>query len=197
MGCFLVDYENVQSGAPFCGIDTLTAEDDIYFFYSDNAKKIEEYYWQLLISSPCKKHFIKLKQTGKNALDFYIAVQVGNCIGQNPNTEVVIISNDKDFTAVVDYVKLMEKTKVQHVVIASSIIEALSILAVPKEQRNTVITKMNSMVTIDPCYKPIKGVQENRIEENSKNIPLEKKKIETHKQLWRFSLREILRLRKA
>lgn len=185
MGCFLVDYENVQSGAPFCGIDTLTAEDDIYFFYSDNAKKIEEYYWQLLISSPCKKHFIKLKQTGKNALDFYIAVQV------------VIISNDKDFTAVVDYVKLMEKTKVQHVVIASSIIEALSILAVPKEQRNTVITKMNSMVTIDPCYKPIKSVEEISIEENSKNIPLEKKKIETRKQLWRFSLREILRIKRA
>lgn len=194
MGYFLVDYENVQSGSPFCGIDMLSAEDEVFVFYSECAKKVEEYYWQLLIDNSCKKHFVKLKQSGKNALDFYIAVQVGNCIGKNQDAEVAIISNDKDYVAVVDYVKQIRKTKAQHVVIASSVIEAITILKVPKEKRNQVIAKMNSMITIDPNYKSITNTE---AVEDKGNIQLEKKDVGLYKQQWRRSLREILRLRKA
>ena len=153
-----------------------------------------EYYWQLLISNSCKKHFVKLKQLGKNALDFYIAVQVGNCIGKNQNAEIAIISNDKDYTAVIDYVKQIEKTKAQHVVIASSVIEAMSILGVPREKRNQVIAKMNSMVTIDPNYKLITNIEADK---DKRDTQLEKKVRRLHKQRWHRSLREILCLRKA
>ena len=40
MGYFLVDYENVQSGSPFCGIDMLSAEDEVLFFIQSVLKRL-------------------------------------------------------------------------------------------------------------------------------------------------------------
>ena len=49
MAFYLIDYENVQSGSPLCGIDNLTPDDEVFLFYSDAANKmlaiyIREYY---------------------------------------------------------------------------------------------------------------------------------------------------------
>ena len=102
MSVYLIDYENVQSGSPLCGIDNLTPDDEVFLFYSDAANKIKEYYWDLFNNSICRTHLVKLKNTGHNALDFYISVQVGICIGTKQD-KVAIISNDKDFRAVIEY----------------------------------------------------------------------------------------------
>lgn len=51
---------------------------------------------QEIKESGCEFRVIKLKGTGKNALDFYIAAECG-IISERGENEIAIISNDKGF----------------------------------------------------------------------------------------------------
>lgn len=57
---------------------------------------------QEIKESGCEFRVIKLKGTGKNALDFYIAAECG-IISERGENEIAIISNDKGFQAVIDF----------------------------------------------------------------------------------------------
>ena len=75
----------------------------------------------------CDFRVYKLVNTGKNALDFYIASECG-VLSQSGETQIVIVSNDKGFKAVVDFFKLKEGMGKTDVVIASNVENGLMAL---------------------------------------------------------------------
>jgi len=147
MSTYLIDYENVQAGAPLCGIDRLSSSDEVFLFYSDSANKMKEYYWQLFNGSRCKTHVVKLKHKGPNALDFYISVQVGICIGQRINN-IAVVSNDKDFYAVEEYSESVLCGSAQNVICASCIEEARRIFENEKRKQKKILNLLKKTITI-------------------------------------------------
>ena len=147
MSVYLIDYENVQAGSPLCGIDNLTSDDEVFLFYSDAANKIKEYYWDLFNNSICRTHLVKLMNTGHNALDFYISVQVGICIGARKN-RIAIISNDKGFRAAVEYSGIVLSESNQNVICASCIEEARKVFENEKSIQKKVCSRLERLVLI-------------------------------------------------
>lgn len=98
----LIDYENVNSRG-LAGADRLGAEDSVSIFYSDSCRTMERGRLSALIASRCSIDICKLKKTGKNALDFYIASRAGELVGSKSADLVGIISKDSGFEAVVEY----------------------------------------------------------------------------------------------
>ena len=99
----LVDYENtLEKGLH--GIELLKETDTLILFYSDNCNRIESLQLQKVMDTGCKLNICKLINKGNNALDFYIAVRVGEIISCEQNTEpVAIVSKDRGFNAILDY----------------------------------------------------------------------------------------------
>ncbi|MCC8060380.1 MAG: PIN domain-containing protein [Clostridiales bacterium] len=99
---FLIDYENVRE-AGLDGVEHLQDTDILTIFFSTACKNISrrmmDYIWQ----SGCEFHACKLKNTGKNALDFYIATCVGELLGAGFPGKIIIVSRDKGYGAVRDY----------------------------------------------------------------------------------------------
>lgn len=117
MATILVDYENVYPTNGLKGVEYLTRKDSIYIFYSQCCCKVKAEYMENIEKSECDFHINKLEKTGKNALDFYIASECG-IIFQKGETQIVIISNDKGFGAVVDFFK--KKGEVQDVMVVTA-----------------------------------------------------------------------------
>ena len=170
MSVYLIDYENVQAGSPLCGIDNLTPDDEIFLFYSDAANKIKEYYWDMFNNSSCRTHLIKLKNKGCNALDFYISVQVGICIGTRKD-KIAIISNDKGFRSVLEYSERVLSGSRQNVICASCIEEARRILKNEKNIQKKIRSMLERLVIIkEPSNS--KALIENK-SDGAKNTPVE------------------------
>jgi len=101
---FLIDYENVNY-AGLEGTEFLEKEDTVVFFFSNSSSKIVSYRIGDIEQSGCKLEICKLKNTGKNALDFYIATKVGEIFAVDHDARIAIVSADKDYQAVMDYWK--------------------------------------------------------------------------------------------
>lgn len=99
---FLVDFENVRSGG-LRGVDYLEKNDYITIFFSNAAHSCEGRYLEEIEKSRCHFDACKLKKTGKNGLDFYIASRVGEFYGSGHHEQVIIISKDQGYNAVRDY----------------------------------------------------------------------------------------------
>ncbi len=99
---FLIDYENVNY-AGLEGTEFLEKEDTVSFFYSDACDKIVAYRMKHIKESGCNLEICKLKSKGKNALDFYIASKIGEIFAADHDAKVAIISEDKDYKALIDY----------------------------------------------------------------------------------------------
>ena len=99
---FLIDYENVKE-AGLDGVEYLHEADTLTIFFSNACKNISrkkmDYIWQ----SGCEFGVYKLKNAGKNALDFCIATCVGELLGTGFLGKMIIVSNDKGYGAVKDY----------------------------------------------------------------------------------------------
>ncbi len=143
MATILVDYENVYGSYGLKGVEYLTAKDNLYIFYSQSCKKIRAEYMEAIEASGCNFFIYKLKNTGKNAMDFYIASQVGECFGKTGETQVAIISNDKGFHAVVDFWTLKEEPEKHIVKTASTVEQGILLLNADfdKNRRNTIAQK--------------------------------------------------------
>ena len=102
MAAILVDYENVNGSNGLKGADALCADDTLIIFYSNCCGKIRCDYLQDIKDSGCEFRVVKLKGSGKNALDFYIAAECG-IISERGEKKIGIISNDKGFQAVIDF----------------------------------------------------------------------------------------------
>ncbi|MDO4336939.1 MAG: PIN domain-containing protein [Eubacteriales bacterium] len=110
---FLVDFENVRSGG-LRGVDYLEVSDYLTIFFSNAAHSCESRYLEDIERSGCHFDTCKLKKTGKNGLDFYIASRVGEFYGAGHKDQVAIISKDQGYKAVRDYwdVRLPSNNKI-------------------------------------------------------------------------------------
>lgn len=110
---FLVDFENVRSGG-LRGADYLEDSDYLTIFFSNAAHSCENRYLEEIERSGCHFDTCKLKNTGKNGLDFYIATRVGEFYGTGHKDRVAIISKDQGYKAVRDYwdVRLSANNKI-------------------------------------------------------------------------------------
>lgn len=105
MAVLLVDYENVGNNNGLKGVDFLNETDLLCIFFSNCCGKIRAEYMQAIEQSGCEFKTYKLLKSGKNALDFYIASECG-AICQSGQTQIAIISRDKGFSAVTDFIRM-------------------------------------------------------------------------------------------
>ena len=101
---FMIDFENTRNRG-LQGAEYLQPDDSVTIFYSQVCMKIERRRFQQVKESGCNFRLCKLKKTGKNALDFYIASRIGEIYGQGYTGMTAIVSNDTGFQAVKEYWK--------------------------------------------------------------------------------------------
>ncbi|MCD8014393.1 MAG: PIN domain-containing protein [Lachnospiraceae bacterium] len=99
---FLIDYENVRETG-LDGVEHLYNTDTITIFYSAVCEKISQKSMDFILHSGCRFQAVRLKRTGKNALDFYIVSMVGALFGAGFSGKVVVVSKDKGYAAMKDY----------------------------------------------------------------------------------------------
>ena len=73
---FLIDFENVGNEG-LRGAQYLLKEDAMTIFFSQACEQIGQGCLRQIMDSFCRLDICKLKKTGKNALDFYIAAKTG------------------------------------------------------------------------------------------------------------------------
>lgn len=152
MATILVDYENVHGSNGLKGVEVLTERDTLIIFFSEACRKIKREYMQAIIDSHCDFRIVKLKKTGKNALDFYIAVECG-VLFEKGEKELAIISNDKGFQAVIDYFKVNTDMSDIHIVKAASLEKAVMALDTPaNKDRIEVLLNKTCMLDIVEEY---------------------------------------------
>ncbi|MCI8605536.1 MAG: hypothetical protein HFG72_01490 [Hungatella sp.] len=107
---FLIDFENVLSEG-MKGTQYLLEEDTVIIFFSQACEQIQQGCFRQIAQSFCQLDICKLKKTGKNALDFYIATKVGEIFGGGYSGKTAIVSKDQGFSAVKDYWRLKVQPK--------------------------------------------------------------------------------------
>ena len=159
MATILVDYENVSSSGGLKGVEYLNEKDTLIIFYSQCCEKIRAEYVEMIEKSRCGFKIYKLSRTGKNALDFYIAVECG-FISANGEKQIAIVSKDKGFSAIADFFRI--KNEIENVMIyaAPNVEEALMKLMVPENaERRSIIKEKSKSLNIE--------AEQARIQEHS------------------------------
>lgn len=137
----LVDYENVSSTDGLKGVEYLNENDTLIIFYSQCCEKIRAEYIEMIEKSRCEFKTYKLARTGKNALDFYIAVECG-VLGSRGENQISIISKDKGFGAVSDFFRIQEELAGVTVRVASNVENALVALNAPEDEIRKKLIKV-------------------------------------------------------
>ena len=156
MATILVDYENVSTTDGLKGVEYLNENDTLIIFYSQCCEKIRAEYIEMIEKSQCEFKTYKLARTGKNALDFYIAVECG-VLGSRGEKQISIISKDKGFGAVSDFFRIQTELNGVAVRVASNIENALISLNAPEdEERRKLIKEKTRTLSIDAEQARIK-----------------------------------------
>lgn len=123
---------------------------------------------QEIKESGCEFRVIKLKGTGKNALDFYIAAECG-IISERGENDIAIISNDKGFQAVIDFFGADQNANRIQIVKAGNIENALTLFHAPEdaERRKKI---QNRKLLLDLSAESARIEEGNRIKKELKNI---------------------------
>lgn len=104
MTTYFVDYENVGDSG-LLGIDSLAFGDEVYIFYSKNAKRISIDSHKRIIASSAFIHFVEVKVGTTNSLDVQLATFVGNKYkeSKNRNDLFCIIAKDRIYEYVISF----------------------------------------------------------------------------------------------
>ncbi len=105
MRVFLVDTENVGWWA-LDGASKLKPEDMIYILVGKGNSNSENVKSPIIIEALRSKAKYIIEETGhigKNYLDFQLSLMIGEIIAKYPNAEIVILSKDQGYKAVLDY----------------------------------------------------------------------------------------------
>ena len=149
MATILVDYENVSTTDGLKGVEYLNENDTLIIFYSQCCEKIRAEYMDMIEKSQCEFRTYKLVRTGKNALDFYIAVECG-VLGVQGEKQISIISKDKGFGAVSDFFRIQKELDGVTVRVASNVENALVALNAPEDEaRKKQIKEKTRTLSID------------------------------------------------
>lgn len=168
MPTILVDYENVNGSNGLKGADILRPDDTLIIFYSSCCGKIRYDYMEQIRNSGCEFRIIKLKGTGKNALDFYIAAECG-VISERGEKQIAIISNDKGFQAVIDFFYMDKNAAQVQIVKAGNIENALTLFTAPEDaKRREVLQCRKSM--LDLASECARLEERNKVKKELKNI---------------------------
>jgi hypothetical protein len=104
MATYLIDYENVHKNG-LVGIQKLPDNDTVVVFVGNNINDMPVETVMLILDSSAQVKIEKMKKTANNYLDFQLATCLGGLITSGGDKEFFIISNDRDFEAVIDYWK--------------------------------------------------------------------------------------------
>lgn len=102
MRVFLIDFENMRSEG-LRGIDTLTSEDTVVIFYSNNADSLTFAAHAMIMSSKANVIYYKIKRGGKNALDFQLISCLGYMLAKEPDAEFYVISKDTGYDFAIEF----------------------------------------------------------------------------------------------
>jgi hypothetical protein len=180
MATFLVDYENVGNCDGLHGVDVLSESDTLIIFYSQCCGKIRYDFLKAIKESDCDFKIMKLQNTGKNALDFYIAAECG-VLSEKGETQLAIISKDKGFKAVQDFFKIQDTGKNFMIVKAGNIEDAIKTLNSPDDEiRRAEIRKRTTMLDLATEHARIEEKQDikRRIKEALTGTEYEEKSVE-------------------
>ena len=97
-----VDYENVTQ-IDFSVLHSKSVH--LTVILGANQKTLGTDFVEKLINHPTKTKLIHLTKTGKNALDFVLAYEVGQKATANPTACFHVISKDKGFDGLIDHLK--------------------------------------------------------------------------------------------
>jgi len=101
-----VDFENVQKVVDLAKIDSSF---NIVIFVGENQKSLS---FDLVIKSQKLGSRLEWKQVegnGKNALDFFIAYQMGKTFEKDARAECVILSKDKGFDPLIKHLNKAQR----------------------------------------------------------------------------------------
>lgn len=171
---FMIDFENVYSQG-LTGAEYLTMEDHVTIFYSKSCNKIEQRKWTQMLDARSRLEICGLKNSGKNALDFYIASRIGELYGSGYEGIVAIVSNDKGFQALKDYWRCCVK-KPKNIVLRSSIEQSIVASNENSERRREIMNRIR-MIELETEYAKYEERQKLRavLEEKFKNTAYEGK----------------------
>lgn len=156
LAAILVDYENVCSTDGLKGVEYLNKNDKLIIFYSQCCEKIRAEYINMIEKSQCEFKTYKLARTGKNALDFYIAVECG-ALSLSSETQISIISRDKGFSAISDFFRIKPELEHVKVRVAPNVESALAALHTPEDEaRKKLIKEKSKSLSIDAEQARIK-----------------------------------------
>ncbi|SOY30715.1 hypothetical protein AMURIS_03446 [Acetatifactor muris] len=147
---FMIDLENTRSRG-LQGAEYLSAEDCVTIFYSQSCLKVECGKLQQIMDAGSILDICRLKNTGKNALDFYITSKTGALFGSGYQGTVAIVSNDKGYHAVRDYWKNCV-TPAQKVVVQADIEQCILVSDEASERRKLICEKLRE-VNLETQYK--------------------------------------------
>ena len=97
---FFVDYENVDTGG-LDGLSRLTGNDTVYIYYSEQHSRMTFGLHRRIMESKSEFIYIKIKETGKNALDSILMDEADKIISDK-RADYYIISKDKDYESFVE-----------------------------------------------------------------------------------------------
>lgn len=101
---YFVDYENVlQSGLN--GIDKLTENDKVVIFYTPTNETLTFAMYKKMTRCNADIELYRIASGGKDALNFQLCTFLGYVIGNSPETECYIISDDKSYEYMVSFWK--------------------------------------------------------------------------------------------
>ncbi len=100
MATYIIDYENVSVDG-MKGLSELTAEDNLYIFYSEKADRMTFDLYRRLSECRARQEFFRASVGTKNALDFQLVSILGYKVARDEKAAFVIVSRDKGFDCVV------------------------------------------------------------------------------------------------
>ncbi len=107
---FLVDLENINDKA-FKGIEKLKKDDEVIIFFSPNQKTLNISYLSTFSRLGVNVQYENIFLDGKDSLDRQLIAYLGMkvAIETNPNTEFIIIAEDKGYSSVLMYLMKFNK----------------------------------------------------------------------------------------
>lgn len=146
MNYYLIDLENVHSQG-MEGADLLSYQERIVIFHSDAAGLITRAVSEMIRSSNAETIFRFVNARSRNALDFQLAVYVGQLLNLADTEKIFIISHDKGYQAV----ELVERSGEVQIRQYPSILECLYQERRPvfASTKNVKIADLKTMLEMD------------------------------------------------